>query len=267
MQPGISSFAFGWAVRAGRPPLDELGLLDFARRHGVRVVQLADNLPQHERSSEQRAALKTAAQSSGILLELGTRGLTESHLQTYLDLCREMNCSQLRFVTDQDHYESSLADLTSLLRNAAPVLAAARVTLGLENHDRFRAVELRRLIDDVGSPHVGICLDTANSFGAGEGLEYIAEILAPVTVNLHVKDVTIRRLPHLMGFVIQGCPLGEGCLPIERLLYRLRSLAYQGSVLLEAWHPPVSDEASTVAGELASAERSISTLKQWLERR
>lgn len=264
MSPGISSFAFGWAVRFGRPPLDELGLLDFARRHGVRVVQLADNLPQHERSSEQRAALKTAAQKSGILLELGARSLTESHLQTYLDLCREMNCSLLRFVTDQDHYEPSLSDLTSLLRNAAPVLAAARVTLGLENHDRLRAVELRRLIDDVGSPHVGICLDTANSFGTGEGLEYVAEILAPVTVNLHVKDVAIRRLPHLMGFVIQGCPLGEGCLPIHRLLDRLRNLGYQDSVLLEAWHPPEPDEPSTVAGELASAERSISTLKQWL---
>jgi sugar phosphate isomerase/epimerase len=168
-------------------------------------------------------------------------------------------------VTDQDHYEPLLADLTSLLRNAAPVLAAARVTLGLENHDRLRAFDLRRLIDDVGSPHVGICLDTANSFGAGEGLEYIAEILAPVTVNLHVKDVAIRRLPHLMGFVIQGCPLGEGCLPIHRLLDQLRDFGYQGSVILEAWHPPEPDEPSTVAGELASAERSISTLKQWLE--
>ncbi len=265
MQPGISSFAFGWAVRLGSPPLDELGAMSFASRHTVRIVQLGDNLPQHQRTPEQRASLLALAKKSGIRLELGARGLTEAHLQTYLGLCAEMDSSLLRFVIDAEGCEPALPDLTSLLRNAAPKLAAAGVTLGIENHDRFRAVELRRLIDAVGSPHVGICLDTANSFGAGEGLEHVAGLLAPVTVNLHVKDVTICRVAHQMGFTIQGCSLGAGHLPIRPLIDRLRARGYAGSVILEAWCPPASDDATTVAGERESAEASIQTLKSWMD--
>ena len=265
MGVGISSFAFGWGVRLGRPLVDELAVVEFARRHGLGVVQLGDNLPMHLRTAAQRAALKSAAGAAGLRLELGARGLTEPQLQTYLALGEELSSPFLRFVVDDVGYEPDIADLTALLRNALPALAKAGVTLGLENHDRFRAAELRRLIDDVGSPRVGVCLDTANSFGAGEGLEHVAEWLAPVTVNLHVKDVTIRRLPYLMGFTIAGCTLGEGQLPIRPLLERMRAAGYCGSVILEAWWPPGADDSITVAGEFASAEAGILTLKQWLQ--
>ncbi len=265
MNLGVSSFAFGWGARIGRPLMDELALVAFAQRHGVGIVQLGDNLPLHERSAGQRASLKAAADAAGVTLELGARGLTEAHLQTYLDLCAEMRSSLLRFVVDAAGHEPTLPELASLLRNAAPALAAVGVTLGIENHDRFRAADLRRLIDDVGGPRVGICLDTANSLGAGEGLEYVAEWLAPVTVNLHVKDVTIRRVAHQMGFTIAGCTLGEGHLPIRPLIERLRARGYTGSVILEAWWPPAFEDSATVAGELASAEAGLRVLKQWLQ--
>ncbi|MCW5559082.1 MAG: sugar phosphate isomerase/epimerase [Verrucomicrobiae bacterium] len=265
MEAGISSFAFGWAVRLRKPPLDELGLIGFARRHQVRVVQLGDNLPVHRMPEERRAALRQAATTAGIRLELGARGLTEAHLQTYLALCRELDSSLLRFVVDAPGHEPALADLAALLRNTLSALEAAQVTLAVENHDRFPAATLRRLMEDVGGPRVGICLDTANSFGVGEGLDQVVEALAPVTVNLHVKDVTIRRFPHQMGFVIEGCPLGRGQLPIRSLIGRLRGLGYRGSAILESWWPPGSDDPATIAGELAAAEAGIETLKNWIE--
>lgn len=265
MQPGICSFAFGWAVQLGRPPMDELAMIEFARRHGVRVVQVGDNLPVHQMPPERRTAFLRVAGTAGIRLELGARGLTEARLETYLNLCRELGSSLLRFVVDARDYEPPLAEVSALLRNSLPALAAGQVTLAVENHDRFPAVALRRLVDDVASPRVGICLDTANSFGAGEGLAHVAELLAPATVNLHVKDVKIRRLPHQQGFTIQGCRLGEGQLPIRDLLARMRSLGYRGSVILESWWPPGADDDATVAGELAAAEAGVETLKRWLQ--
>jgi 3-oxoisoapionate decarboxylase len=111
---------------------------------------------------------------------------------------------------------------------------------------------------------VGICLDTANSFGAGEGLDQVAGVLAPVTVNLHVKDVAISRLPHQMGFTIEGRPLGRGQLPIRRAIDLVRAERRCRSVVLEAWVPPVANMAETVRRELAWAEESIVTLKGWV---
>ena len=95
-------------------------------------------------------------------------------------------------------------------------------------------------------------------------MEHVAGLLAPVTVNLHVKDVIIRRLAHQMGFTIQGCTLAEGQLPIRQTVDRLRELGYRGSAVLEAWWPPAADVQETLAGELASAEAGLTTLKRWL---
>ena len=263
MEIGISSFAFGWAVSRGAPPMDETGVLEFARRHRLRVMQLGDNLPVHTLNAERRAALLKAARAAGVALELGARGLTEAHLRTYLALCCELGATLLRFVVDQGEYEPSPADLVALLRNVVPELASAGVTLGLENHDRFPAAVLRQIIDDVASPCVGICLDTANSLGAGEGLDHVTALLAPVTVNLHVKDVAISRRPHRMGFVIEGRPLGRGQLPIRRTLEQVRAAGRCSSVVLEAWAPPLPDMTETVRQELAWAEESIVTLLNW----
>lgn len=68
---------------------------------------------------------------------------------------------------------------------------------------------------------MGICLDSVNSMGAGEGIETIVEVLSPYTVNLHVKDFVVQRVYHMMGFVVEGRPAGQGMLPLEYLLEKL----------------------------------------------
>ena len=50
--------------------------------------------------------------------------------------------------------------------------------------------------------------------GAGEGFETVSEILLPYTINLHLKDFTIRRVSHKMGMIIEGTPAGKGMLNI-----------------------------------------------------
>jgi sugar phosphate isomerase/epimerase len=261
MRPGVGSFALGWAVRHAQPPFDEHALLAFALRHGVAVVQLGDNLPVHAWPVDRLERFVSEAGRSGLSIELGARGLTDAHLEQYLELCRRCGAQLLRFVADAHPYEPSPDDLIALLGNAARALAAADVTLALENHDRFSAATLRRIIESAGSPHAGICLDTANSLGAGEGLAAVTETLAPLTVNLHVKDVRISRLPHMMGFVVEGRPLGQGQLPIAETIACVRQHGRCGSVILEAWTPPGTTMEETVTRERAAADISIERLK------
>jgi len=261
MSIGVGSFAFGWAVEHARPAFEEHALLAFARRHALAVVQIADNLPVHRWPAERFERFTREAHAARISIELGARGLTEAHLAEYLNLCRQCGARLLRFVADGYSYEPSPEELTAIIRNAESALADAGVTLAVENHDRLSAAVLRRIIENAGTPHAGICLDTANSLGAGEGLAAITEILAPLTVNLHVKDVRITRLPHMMGFIVEGRPLGTGQLPIAETIECVRRHGRCATVILEAWTPPAETVEQTIERELAGADASIQRLK------
>ena len=95
-----------------------------------------------------------------------------------------------------------------IIREVLPAYREAGIRLAIENHDRFRAHELVAIIAATDADYVGICLDTANSLGADEGIWEVARTLAPHTLNLHVKDYRIERLDHQMGFTVRGAPAG-----------------------------------------------------------
>jgi sugar phosphate isomerase/epimerase len=265
MQLGISTYTYGWAVGTpgNRPakPLNELALLDRASQFGIGVVQFGDNWPLHELSDEQLNTLICRSSAQNILLEVGARGLTDAQLERYIDLAKRLPCRLLRFVIDAARYEPSPAVVTSMLKNALSALSKANLTLAIENHDRLLASEFANIIEQVGSEQVGICLDSVNSMGAGEGLTEIVNTLAPYTVNLHVKDFGIQRLPHLMGFQIDGRPAGQGMLAIPWLVEQVSQYDRCQTAILEQWVIPEPTLTESIAKEMNWAEASINYLK------
>jgi sugar phosphate isomerase/epimerase len=267
MQLGISTYTYGWAVgtpgNRSSPYLNELDLLAKAKGFGLHLVQFGDNLPLHHLTGEQLKALIQQAREKGISIEIGARGLTEEHLFLYIQLARELNAKLLRFVIDNHPYEPDLAEIVAIIKDAVPHLEKHNITLGLENHDRLKAREFASIIEKVGSSYVGICLDSVNSMGAGEGLEQIVEILAPYTVNLHIKDFGIKRLPHLMGFQIYGRPAGKGMLNIPWLLEKISPYNKCRTAILEQWVVPESMLSKTIQKEETWAAESIQYLKPY----
>ena len=265
MQLGLSSYAFGWAVGvAGHPPpfpFSEHDLLATARRFGLRVVQFGDHVPLHTFDRTRLEALRNAATAAGITLEIGARGLTAEHLQRYLALARDLPAPLVRFVIDAPDYEPDVDQVVAIVRDALPQFVAANVTLGIENHDRFPARVLRTIIERIGDGHVGVCLDTANSLGAGEGIEHVVTHLGPHTVNLHVKDFAITRVPYAMGFMVAGRIAGGGMLDIRALRDAIAAHGRCRSAILETWTPPEPAIAATIAKERRWAEESIVYLK------
>lgn len=267
MRLGVSSYAFGWAVGVpGREPVapfTERQLLAFARAHGLGVVQIGDHIPLHTFEPARLQALRAdAAQiDASVALEIGARGLTGTHLARYLELAAFLGARLLRFVIDAPGYEPSADEVVALLQTFRQRLESSGVTLALENHDRFPARALREIVERTDSPGVGICLDTANSLGAGEGIGEVLRELAPFTVNLHVKDFAIRRVPHAMGFVVEGRPAGRGMLDVAALRDAVARHGRCSTAILETWTPPEPDLASTIAKERAWAEESIAYLK------
>lgn len=111
-------------------------------------------------------------------------------------------------------------------------IAGWGITLGIENHGHLmnHGDHLASLIHDVDSPLVCITLDTGNFCWAGHSIETAQrffEKLAPLTVNVHVKD----------GRFIAGewtlFPAGRGDLDIAGVLATLSACGYRGAILSE----------------------------------
>jgi 3-oxoisoapionate decarboxylase len=274
IQLGISSFAYGWATstnhtgtatadQPGNPPadlFDEQTLLDRATAFGLRLVQFGDNLPLHELPPERFDALRQRVENEGITVEVGAKGMTDARLDQYIGLARSLNSRLLRFVIDEPGYEPPVANVIALIQNALPDLERTNITLGIENHDRLTARQYADIVEQVGSPHVGICLDSVNSMGAGEGLAEVVRTLAPHTVNLHLKDFGIRRLPHLMGFQIDGRPAGRGMLDIPWLVAQLAPFGRCQTAVLEQWVVPETTLSVSIAKETEWADESVNYL-------
>src|SRR5205823_922316 len=186
-------YTYVWSVGVpGYPPpprpLTAAGLLDKAAELGVRVVQIADNLPLDRLTDAERDDLLARARRLGVSLEVGTRGCRPDHLRRYLRIAERLGSPVLRTILDADDHEPTPAEAVELLRAVAPEFKRAGVCLAVENHDRFRAAPLAEIFERVGSPAVGLCLDTANSIGCVENVETLLRVLGRWVVNLHVKD-------------------------------------------------------------------------------
>lgn len=265
MRLGLGSYACAWAigVPGSRPavPLDAVGLIRRAAGLGLGLVQIADNLPLEDLPPEEIASIRRAALSEGVDVELGARGLARDHLRRIFELCGVFDCRVLRVVLDTPDQHPSPAEVTRAIGELAPELERLGIVLAIENHDRFPSMSLALIMDAIRSPNVGICLDTVNSFGCLEGPEFVVSTLAPFVVSLHVKDFTIRRAGHMMGFEITGAPAGQGMLDIPRLLCQLRAAGRDPNAILELWPAPEPSVDATIHKEEEWARTSVQFLR------
>ncbi len=262
---GLSTFAYGWSIgiegSVPPQPFDETHLIQKALQFGLQCIQFGDNLPLHTLPSERLENLKDEAKTNNIRIEIGARKLTEDNLDRYIELAAHLHSPLLRFVIDGNDYEPDRDTIISIIKNSIPKLNNNNLILGVENHDRFKATELAAMLDAVGSDKVGVCLDCVNSLGAGEGLDWVSSVLIPYTVNLHIKDFEILRLPHKMGFTVKGTPAGKGMSNVPGLLKELSLHRRCVSAVLEQWIEPESSIEETVKKEDDWAAESLQYLK------
>ncbi len=267
MKLGIGSYAYAWSIGVpGYPPpsqpLNALGLVRRAAERGVHLVQIADNLPLDALSSADLMALVNEAQRLGVAIEVGTRGIQPNHLRRYLEIAQRCGSSILRVVVDTRDHHPEPAEVIAVLRRMLPEFKRAKVTLAIENHDRFKVRTLVDIIYSLDSPYVGICLDTVNSFGALEDPRRVVAELGPHVVNLHIKDFRVRRLDHNMGFMVEGTPAGQGMLDLPELLHQLQGRSF--NAILELWPAPEADADATAAKEDAWVVASLPVLRQYI---
>ena len=213
---GIASWTLPWAIGVqGYPlpqrPLGCIGLLEKAVEAKVSVVQIADNLPLHELPDQELDQLREAATARGLVLEAGTRSLDPEHLARYIAITHRIGARILRTVLSGSL--SGPKQLAAAEARNPEGFAGARAPGRDACSGEQRSIQRGGVCGDhhrIASPHVGICLDTANSLGRPETLQTVVENLAEHAVVLHAKDYDIRRIDTRMGFSVVGTAAGDG---------------------------------------------------------
>ena len=252
--------------RAARPavPLTAVGLLDRARELGIHLVQTGPNLPVDRLPEPELERFIQAARDWDITLELGTRGLDRDHLIRQIALAKSMGATLIRTLPEiGGQYARDARQLLPVLAELQPVLEPHGIRLAIET-GRLPAAELKAVLDQVNSPLIGVVLDTVNSLAVPEGWKDVARTLAPHTMCLHYKDFVIKRAWHMMGFICEGTPSGEGQVDTRWLLDTLKVSPYYFNVIIELWPPEQATLDDTVRLEQQWAEKSVPYLRQYI---
>lgn len=266
MALGISSYAFRWAVGTcdftPAVPLRPLGLLEKAAESGAEVVQICDNVALDDLPKEMLTSLARRADELDLVLEVGIRGSRPEQLNRNLEVTKLLGSKLLRVVLADVGWEPSLGECMAVFKSFLPELRTAGVTLAIENHFHLAPVELVRLIEAIGEPMVGVCLDPVNSISKLFCPKETISLLAPFAVSVHAKDAIIRRWN--TGFYITGCPLGQGLIDLPEMLDTIRNSGRNPNILLESWMDRLDDEAATLAQEQAWICQGIAYLRRLL---
>jgi sugar phosphate isomerase/epimerase len=118
------------------------------------------------------------------------------------------------------------------------------VDLGIENHG-FQGndpVFLDGLLARIGSPRLGLTMDTGNFYWAGHPLDEVYRILehfAPVAKHTHVKNIRypeeLRNVRRELGYEYGRyvCPITEGDLDHGRVVGFLKDAGYDRDLCIE----------------------------------
>jgi 3-oxoisoapionate decarboxylase len=268
MKIGLSTYALNWAFGIpGYPPEKELSLSEFINlgsQMGYEGVQIADNAPLIKLTPGERQTLWKEANDLGLFVEVGARGLTNDNLTRHIEIAYEARSPILRFVIDGPGFEPSFEAIPELLHQAAIECGKSNIILAIENHDRFEARQFAAWFEEINSPHLGLCLDSVNSYGCGEGFRETIDTLLPYAVNFHLKDFRVRRQPYMLGLLIEGTPVGEGFLPVKSIFERLEKIGKCQTAIVEHWTAPDASVEETITKEMQWCQRSIQNLKSIL---
>jgi len=122
--------------------------------------------------------------------------------------------------TEMKKWEDFVAQWQQSLRQIEPVLKQHKLLVGVENHKDWLADDLAEMLHRISSPYLGACVDFGNNLALLEDSIQVAQKLAPYVVTTHLKDMAIS--PYQQGFELSEVPLGDGFLPLARIIRIIR---------------------------------------------
>ncbi len=237
--------------------------LDAAKANGLACVQMSmacANLPEmpDQIPAELPERIRREASARGIAIASMTGTFNMCHpdvehrrtglrrLRVLAEACPRMGTSSIHVCTGtrdpnsmwRPHPDNgspeSWRDMAACIREATEIARQANVVLAFEpemSNVVDSARKARRLLDEIGSPHLKVTIDPANLFHAGE-LPRMKEILDEAFA-LVGKDIVLAHAKDLDHDGEAGHKAaGHGVLDYDRYLGLLRKYHFKGPLLL-----------------------------------
>ena len=180
----------------------------------------------------------------------------------YLELAAEVGAKQMRIVLgNQRNFVDSIAErsaiLTPLLREAGLTARSLGIRLSIENHADFPVMRLVELIDSIGIPELGLCLDTGNARRVGDDQLQLLR-------SLDLSKVFMIQLKETLCLPGHEAPTGwwptvyygEGDTHADKCLAILRERNFADPIVIELSNLNTGLDEVTVARQAISFTRS-----------
>jgi sugar phosphate isomerase/epimerase len=260
---GYGTYTFFWEGSESAPErLDIVGMIERTADHGVGLFQICDDARVEAMSDDELRHVAEVAKGRGVALELGTKGIAVAHLERFLHIAQLIGATLLRSMVTSGDDRPSADEAAARLRQVLPAFEAAGVTIALETYEQLSSQELVDLVEAVGHPNLGICLDPANTVAR---LEHPSDVIArtnPHVRNIHVKDFAFTRRGGWVGFTLEGAPLGTGLLDYDALVEAVQPDARGINQIIEHWLPFGDSIAETIAVERAWTAHNLQYLRE-----
>lgn len=149
-----------------------------------------------------------------------------------------------------------LKRVTAILKASAPAAVDAGVKIAVENHCDTFSEEILWLLDEVGHPAVGACIDTVNGLHVTEDPMTAIRNLVPRAFTNHFRDdrIVFQRY----GFTLTGAAVGEGDIDMVEAYRLIKNNSSMKRINIETeMEIPLDDRETALRLELEAIERSI----------
>ena len=211
--------------------------LDFCGRHSIEVVHFSEPRLIGGFAADHLRRVRAHADRLGIRLEIGmlsicpsasifnaAHGTAEEQLTAALAAANILGSPIVRCVvgrftdrTSDGGIDARIADTVRVLKTVRTRVVDAGRKIAVENHaGDMQARELKRLVEEAGTDHVGVCVDAGNALWALEDPHLTLETLAPYVLTSHVRDSAVRRTGE--GAEVAWTRMGDGNVRIDEYL-------------------------------------------------
>jgi len=197
-------------------------------------------------------------------LEAGGNLAAKDEMIAHIAHAKAVGASVMRVVGSSftfrfEPHRPQLEILAKWFREATDIAEKEGIKLAVENHVDYNSDEILWLIEEVGSDHFGINLDTANFLRVLDDPVEATRKLAKHVFATHIKDIRpVKGVDVKEWCYFASVAAGEGLIEIEKIAQILKDSGYEGFLAFETDMPHPDYEGR----EEEMVEKSIRHLKK-----